>query len=92
MVFELGLRRHLHQAVRFDLMNSEFLEVIIREVHHWPSCPCRSCEAERARQQFPSKHILSLSVPAASLLGFVPPARPSGSLARDLMLKSKMDS
>lgn len=73
-------------------MNDEFLEVVVKEVHHWPSCPCRSCQAERARRQYPSRHIVCLSVPAASLLGFIPPQRPSGSYARDLMLKANMDS
>jgi len=73
-------------------MNDEFLEVIVKEVHHWPSCPCGSCSAERARRQSPSKRVLRMSVSAATLLGIIPSRQSdSGSFARDLMLKSGKD-
>lgn len=73
-------------------MSSEFIEVIVKEVHHWPSCPCPTCSHERARCQFPNKRIVNLSPQAARLLNFIPPLQPSGSLARELTLSGKMDS
>lgn len=69
-------------------MDSEFIEVIVKEVHHWPTCSCKTCGAERTRRLLPSRRVVSLSPPAASLFGYVPPPRPSGSLARELTLSS----
>jgi hypothetical protein len=69
-------------------MDPEFIEVVVREVHRWTVCPCRACGAERTRRLLPSRRVVSLSPPAASLFGYVPPPRPSGSLARELTLSS----
>jgi hypothetical protein len=67
-------------------MNDELIEVVVKELHHWPSCPCPTCSQERERRQFPQKRIVSLSPPAARLLNFIPRLQPSGSLAREINL------
>lgn len=85
----VGSRWGLYETVRVDLMDSEFLEVVVKEVHHWPSCPCRTCSAERVRRSHSGRHVLSLSPFAARLFNLIPPLRPSGSLAREIALKQE---
>jgi hypothetical protein len=72
------------------IMNDGLLVVTVREVHHWPTCPCSKCEQERAKRTPSGTHVKRISPEAAHILRFIPARSPHGSLARELMLSEKI--
>jgi len=66
--------------------------VTTTEHHYLPTCPCNKCEAERQRRGLnatPDTPIRHISVDTAYLLGFITRRCPSGSLARQEMLREQ---
>ena len=75
-------------------MANRDIHEVTRTEHHWlPTCPCGECRAERDRRSSaspPANSIRHIPPETAHVLGFIrTPRPPHGSLARELMIKSK---
>ena len=80
-------------------MNDDILIVTKTEYHAVKSCPCDLCVAERARRQASSlapnaseeqrPRLRQLTPSAATTFGYVKRRSHSGSLARDILLRSQ---
>ena len=80
--------RHLPEENRMN--DSDVFEVVRRELHWLPDCPCDACVMERERRSRLSsfRHPLkSISVSTACALGFIKRRSPDGSLAKELMTR-----
>ena len=68
-------------------------EITTTEHHHWPTCPCGRCEAKRERRGRntipPRTPLMTMSVEAALLFGYLACRNPHGSLARELSARER---
>lgn len=67
----------------------DLFEVVRREVHYLPSCPCLDCSNERERRaqeyRTPADGLIRLLTPVAAFtMRLIPRLNKSGSVARDL--------
>lgn len=71
-------------------MNDELLVVTTTSLHYWKTCPCPTCEQERAKRTPSGTHVKRISPEAAHILRFIPARSPHGSLTRELMMSEKV--